>query len=61
MIFLHRKVRRNVETKAKEAEMLKASIIDSPNQVSIEVERLNKLIRSNGFALKIAVGMRGKQ
>lgn len=57
MMFFRRTPHPIVAQKAEEAEELKASIIASPIKVKREVERLNKLIRSNGFALKISVGM----
>lgn len=51
------KVHPELQEKTQEAEELKASIIESPKKVEKEVEKLNKLIRSNGFSLKILVGI----
>lgn len=51
------KVHPELQKKTEEAEELKASLIESPKRVEKEVDKLNKLIRSNGFSLKILVGM----
>lgn len=57
MIFFKSKVHPIVKEKALEAEVLKASMIKEDRAAIKDVQRLNKLIRSNGFTLKIVVGM----
>lgn len=57
MIFFKSKVHPIVKEKALEAEVLKASMISEDKSAIQDVRRLNKLIKSNGFTLKIVVGM----
>lgn len=60
MNFFSRKTHPEVVKQAKQAEELKASIIKPSKKVEKEVDKLNKLIRSNGFSLKISVGLGGR-
>lgn len=57
MIFFKSKTHPMVQVKAKEAEVLKAAMISENDAVIQDVKKLNKLIKNNGFALKIIVGM----
>lgn len=60
MRFFKSKTHPIVQEKAQEAEELKAAMINESDDAMREVQKLNKLIKSNGFALKIIVGMGGR-